>query len=81
MFSKATIESLRGALRTRLTGDSATDCFLTKEDVEQLVETTPLSELQIKRLVENFRFRVPMAKRASSLDGEEPEEVMTPYSK
>ena len=76
MFPKTIIEALRGALRTRLTGDSATDCFLSKEDVAVLVETTELTKLQIKYFVEHFRSRTPLKDRLAKLDSEGSEEVM-----
>ena len=80
-FSKSTVESLRTALRTRLTGDPATDCHLTKEDARLLVDKTGLSLEQIKYYVENFRSRTPLQARPSKLDGEDPEEVMPTLSK
>jgi hypothetical protein len=80
MFSKATVEALRAALRGSLTGDAATDCHLTKEDVGQLVDKTGLSELQIKYYLEHFRSRIPLTERASKLDGDDPEEVIPPMS-
>ena len=79
MTSKEITQALRNALKSRLTGQSETDCRLTPEDVQALADKIGLKPVQIKRYAQNFRFRTPMADRQKSLESvEDPEEVRPP---
>ena len=75
-FSDEVKQSLYDALRRRITGEAATDCQFTSEDLVKLVEETKLTREQISDWGKNFRKRNKIVKeRLSKIDSEDPETV------